>query len=225
MTVKEKAPSKKLITKPKDKYTLAMKREEGKTEEKQFAEIVLSTTNRNTLTALRFAKGTIDGDVNLLDAVTVMRESTAKVNNGDLKSLESTLTVQATSLDAIFNHLALRAHAADTLPKLEVFMRLALKAQAQCARTIEVIATMKNPPVVFAKQANISNGNQQVNNGNLPINVATHAGKTINPSNELLEVTQHGSTKMDIRTATRAGDKDHKMATMEAVDRRKNTAR
>jgi hypothetical protein len=27
------------------------------------------------------------------------------------------------------------------------------------------LATMKNPPVVFAKQANISNGNQQINNG------------------------------------------------------------
>ena len=196
MTVKEKTRSNKAIAKPKDKNTLTMKREEGKSEEKQFAEIVLSTTNRNTVTALRFAKGTIDGDVNLLDAVTVMRESTAKVNNGDLKSLESTLTVQATSLDAIFNHLALRAHAADTLPKLEVFMRLALKAQAQCARTIEVLAAMKNPPVIFAKQANIANGNQQVNNGsvqnNKVVDTPAHAGKTTNQSNELLEHQHHG---------------------------------
>jgi hypothetical protein len=34
-------------------------------------------------------------------------------------------------------------------------MRLALKAQAQCTRTIETLAEIKNLPVVFAKQSNI----------------------------------------------------------------------
>ena len=70
-------------------------------------------------------------------------------------------------IEAMFSSLAIRANNSDTMPKLEIYMRLALKAQAQCARTIEVIAAMKNPPVIFAKQANISNGNQQVNNNNL----------------------------------------------------------
>ena len=51
MTANTKALPKKLITKSKD--TLTMKREEGKSEEKQFAEIVLSTTNRNTVTSLK----------------------------------------------------------------------------------------------------------------------------------------------------------------------------
>jgi len=31
--------------------------------------------------------------------------------------------------------------------------------------TLETLATIKNPPVVFARQANVNNGGQQVNNG------------------------------------------------------------
>ena len=48
-------------------------------------------------------------------------------------------------------------------------MRMAMKAQNQCRMTLETLATIKNPPVVFARQANINNGGQQqVNNGVKP---------------------------------------------------------
>lgn len=46
----------------------------------------------------------------------------------------------------------------------DTYMRLALRAQNQCRTTLETLATIKNPPVVFAKQANIAHGHQQVNN-------------------------------------------------------------
>jgi hypothetical protein len=43
---------------------------------------------------------------------------------------------------------------------------MALKAQNQCRMSLETLATIKKPPVVFARQANINNGGQQqVNNG------------------------------------------------------------
>jgi hypothetical protein len=61
-------------------------------------------------------------------------------------------------------------------------MRLALKAQAQCRATIETLATMKNPPLVIAKQANISAGHQQVNNG-----APSRAEVSSNQPNELFE--------------------------------------
>ena len=72
---------------------------------------------------------------------------------------------------------------------------------------------IKNPPIVFAKQANINqgNGNQQVNNG-MPAS-ATHAEKTINQSNELLEA-QHGE-RMDTRTAGATIVKNPAMATVD----------
>ena len=41
---------------------------------------------------------------------------------------------------------------------------VAFKAQSQCRATLEALAAIKNPPVVFARQANIAQGPQQVNN-------------------------------------------------------------
>jgi hypothetical protein len=61
---------------------------------------------------------------------------------------------------------------------------MALRAQSQCRATLETLATVKNPPVVFAKQANIANGPQQVNN---TLNASPHAGGIPNAPNELLE--------------------------------------
>ena len=91
----------------------------------------------------------------------VMNEKSDKIITGDLSELESILTAQVISLNAIFNTLAGRSAAkygVRYLKSTEVYMRLALKAQAQCARAIEVLAAIKNPPVIFAKQANISQG-------------------------------------------------------------------
>lgn len=66
------------------------------------------------------------------------------------------------------------------------------------------LATIKNPTVTYAKQANIAHGHQQVNNG-VP-------GPTPDPSqaemrkiqpNEILEA-QHGE-RMDTRAERKAG--------------------
>jgi hypothetical protein len=49
----------------------------------------------------------------------------------------------------------------------EAYMRIGLKAQSQCRATLETLATIKNPHVVFARQANIAQGPQQVNNNGM----------------------------------------------------------
>jgi hypothetical protein len=67
--------------------------------------------------------------------------------------------------------------------------------------------------MVFAKQANINqgNGNQQVNNG--ASDPATHAGEIINQPNELLEA-QHGE-RMDTGTTGATIGKNPAMATLD----------
>jgi len=71
----------------------------------------------------------------------------------------------------------------------EIYLRLALKAQAQCRTTVEALVEMKHPrPVAFVSQANISSGPQQVNNATPPACTSSRAGNFSNPSNELLEV-------------------------------------
>ncbi len=215
-----KAPQNKTSANAGNKNALKINRNIEKSEDRQFAEIGLSTTVLNAATSSDFTKGVI-GEIDLSEAMKVMQEKVNKVNAGDLSGLESTLIAQATSLDTMFNALARRGNQSDTMPKLEIYMRLALKAQAQCARTIEVLATMKNPPVIFAKQANITNGNQQVNNGNFVTSTRApaHAGKNINQSNELLEYQNHGEWLDSGSKATTSGT-NQTMATVETFDRR-----
>jgi hypothetical protein len=100
------------------------------------------------------------------------------------------------------------------MSKLEIYLRLSLKAQSQCARSIEVLAAMKNPPIVYAKQANISHGNQQVNNGGNPN--ASHTEKKINQPNELLVKDNYGSAQMDERATQTTIPNDKAMATVAA---------
>ncbi len=82
------------------------------------------------------------------------------------------LIAKAHSLDAIFNALLRRASAnaeSGYTQAAETYMRLGLKAQAQCRATIEALVNMKNPrPVAYVQQTNIAQGPQQVNNGPQP---------------------------------------------------------
>lgn len=139
-----------------------------------------------------------------------LRDQAAAVNRGDLREAEAMLMNQATALQSLFARLAARGMGCEHAPAFEANMRIALRAQSQCRATIETLAAIKNPPVVFAKQANIANGHQQINNGTP---ATTHAGKTINQQNELLEV-QHGGETVDTRTKSRAGSKNKAMATV-----------
>jgi hypothetical protein len=120
---------------------------------------------------------------------------------------------QATALQSLFARLAERGMSCDTVVPFEANLRMALRAQSQCRATLETLAAIKNPPVVFAKQANINqgNGNQQVNNGTS--DPASRTEKTINQPNELLEA-QHGE-RMDTGTAGATIVKNPAMATVD----------
>ncbi len=120
---------------------------------------------------------------------TIMVEQMKAVNNGDLTQCEAILYGQAQTLQSIFTTMALRASSQEYLHHIEGFLKLAFRAQSQCAKTLEILANIKSPSVIFAKQANFSHGHQQVNNGNSETNTSIHAPaqeKTIQ-SSELLE--------------------------------------
>ncbi|MDO8767752.1 MAG: hypothetical protein Q7K57_03430, partial [Burkholderiaceae bacterium] len=161
------------------------------------------------------------GEQDLGALVDELRPHMNDVNNGNLQHCEAMLVGQAHALQSIFVSLARRAVNQEFLKQYETYLRLALKAQNQSRMTLETLAAIKNPPVVFAKQANINqgNGNQQVNNGIPASGIATstrthtHAGKNINQQNELLEV-QHGSETVDTRTTGATIGKDKAMATV-----------
>jgi hypothetical protein len=135
--------------------------------------------------------------MSLTECALVLKDAAHAVNGGDLSGAESMLTAQAAALNAIFGELARRSamNMGEHLGATESYMRLALKAQGQCRATLETLAAIKNPPVVFARQANINNGGQQqVNNGAAPnaadsaqVRAGAHAANSQPAQSELLE--------------------------------------
>jgi len=191
---------------------------------KQFAEAGLSSVLLNTCTSMLYAKGTA-GEVDFGEALSVVIEKAKRVQKNNMSELEATLSAQVGSLDAIFAEMARRAamNMGEHLNGTETYMRLALKAQAQCARTIEVLANIKNPPIVYAKQANIANGHQQINNGMPQSGIPpAHVEKQIQ-QNELLS--ENLNETMDIRGAATPGKVNQAVETLEAKHRRKDRRR
>jgi hypothetical protein len=138
------------------------------------AEVALSSYATNGLTTQAFTDKF--GDLDIQEVIGVMKGRQAQVRSGDLSLLENMLTAQVFTLNALFNKLAQRSglNMGEHLGAADTYMRLALKAQAQCRSTIEAINEIKNPSsATFVRQANIGNA-VQVNNGqNLS---STHAG-------------------------------------------------
>jgi hypothetical protein len=149
----------------------------------------------------------------LADALSASMDVTSA---GDMNRVEGMLFGQAHALQAIFINLARRAVSQEQLKAWEATLRMAMKAQNQCRMTLETLATIKNPPVVFARQANINNGGQQqVNNGRPP--AGAPAGNSSTEQTELLE-TSDGQW-LDTGAAGKAGGVDPHMEAVGKVHR------
>lgn len=154
------------------------------------------------------------GEQDLGELVIALRKNGDAVGEGDLSGAERMLTSQAHALDAMFVKLARRAVQQDGLPQMDAMLKFALRAQSQCRATLETLATIKNPPVVFAKQANIAQ-NQQVNNGDAaPI---ARAAETEKPQTEQWRLT-HDRQSLDFGTPAQAIGSDTALATMGEID-------
>lgn len=181
------------------------------------ARTALRPTVNAAFTATEFSFLPRDG----LDLNALVKELSAQcgaVSRGDLGRPEAMLTAQAHTLDGIFNVLARRAAAnmGQRTDTVDTYLRLALRAQSQCRATLETLATIKNPPVVIARQANIANGPQQVNNG-------PRAQENGIESNKLLEHS-HGE-RLDFGAAGQAVGDDPAVEAVGAVNRSQDRRR
>ena len=161
----------------------------------------------------------IGEDIDVPALVAQLKKQSGAVNRGDLSHAEAMLMNQATALQSLFARLAERGMSHAHIPGFEANMRMALRAQSQCRSTLETLATIKNPPVIFAKQANIANGHQQINNGT----ATSHAQEIEINQNELLEA-QHGNYVDSTATSATIGS-DPAMATVGEINRSQVTRR
>ena len=167
----------------------------------------------------------VTGKPDFFNLAAELRKAGDAVATGDMGNCERMLSAQAHALDTIFANLARRAAAnmgEGYLQASDTYMRLALRAQAQCRATLETLATIKNPPVVFAKQANIAAGHQQVNNGQ-PAPVAR--GQTENPPTELLEPPHAKPEWLGTGTAGATGAGNPPLETVDAINRPEHAGR
>lgn len=168
------------------------------------------------MTVQAFAKPSY-GDLDLTALSDELMAQISAVTKGDLQRAEAMLIAQAHTLEALFCELTRRAglNMGEYLQAAETYMRLALKAQSQCRATLETLATMKNPPVAFVRQANIAHGPQQVNNA--PAGDAPRARESEIEPNELLEVTD--GNRLDAGATTTAIGADSDVEAVGTIDR------
>jgi hypothetical protein len=97
--------------------------------------------------------------------------------------------------------------------------------------TLETLATIKNPPVVYARQANINNGGQQQVNNGTPLQqvspgiprASDHPGETESMQNEL----SGGGSELlaDAGTSPKAVGANSHLGALETVHRTPNACR
>lgn len=81
------------------------------------------------------------------DHIDAVQDLCGEVAGGDLSIVSRMLTAQATTLDTLFTQMAAKsiANAGEYLGATEIYMRMALKAQAQSRATLETLMRMHQP--------------------------------------------------------------------------------
>ncbi len=156
-------------------------------------------------------------DYDILGFIDELRGQVAAVHSGDMKRSEAMLITQAHTLNELFNNLTRRAagNMGEYINAAETYFRLALKAQSQCRATLETLSTVKNPPVIYARQANVTTGPQQVNNG-----IPSHTRENKIEQNKLLE--EKDGEWLDTRATGTTSGLNPGMATVGQINRAKN---
>ncbi len=185
---------------------------EGKSEAETNATLSHNPTIRATCGGKPFNDIVFPGG-DTTQSLKTLRERVQKIQEGNMGGVEATLVAQADTLDAVFNAMLLRAMNNQTnLQHFEGFMRIAMKAQAQCSLTLRTLSEIKNPrQTAFIKQQN--NANQQVVNNNLSC-----AQETVKTPNELLREGESLET-VDKGRETAAIEARPRMEALEEVNR------
>jgi hypothetical protein len=145
-----------------------------------------------------------------------LADQCAEVSKGNLQRPEALLVAQSATLDAIFQDLTQQAF--NHIGQIDLFerlLRLALRAQSQSRATVETLGNMKNPPMVFARQANLTTGPQQVNNG-----IALAPAREPNRRIELLE--RADGKRLELSASSSPGRCNSRVAALAKIDRPKD---
>lgn len=145
--------------------------------------------------------------------IEILCEQAKAVNRSDLAQAEGMLMNQATALQSLFARLTEKAFSAKHFSQFNDFMRAALRAQNQCRATIETLSAIKNPPIVYTRQANVTTGSQQINNGMLDY---SQAREIENKQTQLSG--DNDELRTDVRTSALASKINNEVETVGEID-------
>ena len=172
-------------TKPTRAKKTALAKQDKQSKSEHYAKVSLSPATMSAVLADSFTTS-IFPDLAISDVASVLREKITIIQNGDMQPIEAMLIGQAQALQTMFVSLGRQAASKTSLPQYTAFMNLALKAQSQSRATIQALVELKYPKqATFVKQANISNGHQQVNNA-----TSTHAAIQTDSTRKKIKINQ-----------------------------------
>lgn len=139
---------------------------EGESEGKTFARFVITPGVRHAQLAATFGGNVLSGNAkpSIMDSMEVVADAMAKAQEGDKALASQLLTAQAMTLDALFTDMARRSgnNMGEYIDAAERYMRLALKAQANCRATLEALAKLHQPREQTVKHVHVNEGGQAI---------------------------------------------------------------
>lgn len=153
--------NKTIATGGKDQLTITS--EPNKSEARNLADLALSSA-ANAMAATRmFARGSF-GELSTTELFESHIERCKAAKAGDLSHQKSMLAAQADALNSVFTEMARRAalNMGEYIGATETYLRLGLKAQAQCRATIEALDSLTSGRVQTVKHVHVNEGGQAI---------------------------------------------------------------
>ena len=193
--------------------------EKNEARERAIARTLLRPSVTGAVTIHRAMRRLAEGepDFTLTGLIDELSAQCAEASKGNLARPEAMLMTQSHTLDALFHDLTQLAY--NNLNQFDVaerLFRLAFRAQGQSRANIEALGALKNPPMVFAKQANVTSGPQQVNNSHFQNSTRARARENDLNVSELLE--QTSGEWLETGEAGSAGRRDKELETVGTLD-------
>jgi len=146
--------------------TLDIQAEDGESRDKLLARVALEPGARHAAIGSNYAASLFsDGhQTPIMASTAAIGDAMAKARNGDKAMPSDILAAQAVVLDTMFTELARRSagNMGQYIDAAERYMRLALKAQANCRATLEALAKLHQPREQTVKHVHVNEGGQAI---------------------------------------------------------------
>lgn len=151
---------------PKGPKVLEVKAEGDESRDATIARLALGPGPRHASVGSTFSASLFSPNhtLSITDSTAVVGDAMARARKGDKALASDILAAQAVALDTMFTELAGRsaANMGQYIDASERYMRLALKAQANCRATLEALAKLHQPREQTVKHVHVNEGGQAI---------------------------------------------------------------